>query len=138
VKPNAVSKPEVSLIKSATRHQGVEEPPPDVPPLLALVMMVKNEADFINQTLASVKPHIDSWTIVDTGACHWMRLPGSLRYLLDEPDPVAALMKCCCHEFCSRRNRQSACTILPQHANPQERLLVERLRPESQSRNKLA
>ncbi len=41
--------------------------PPEAPPLLALVMMVKNEADFINQTLASVKPHIDSWTIVDTG-----------------------------------------------------------------------
>ena len=48
-------------------RQGVSEPPPDMPPLLALVMMVKNEADFINQTLTSVKPHIDSWTIADTG-----------------------------------------------------------------------
>ena len=48
-------------------RQGVDALPPDTPPLLALVMMVKNEADFINQTLASVKPHIDSWTIVDTG-----------------------------------------------------------------------
>ena len=55
------------LIGHRMRDQDVEAPPPDVPPLLALVMMVKNEADFINQTLASVKPHIDSWTIVDTG-----------------------------------------------------------------------
>ena len=30
-------------------------------------MMVKEESAFINQTLASVKPHIDFWTIVDTG-----------------------------------------------------------------------
>ncbi len=30
-------------------------------------MIVKNEADFIAQTLLSVKPHIDYWTIVDTG-----------------------------------------------------------------------
>ena len=30
-------------------------------------MMVKNEADFIVQTLNSTKPFIDHWTIVDTG-----------------------------------------------------------------------
>ena len=66
----------------------MKEPPPDAPPLLALVMMVKNEADFINQTLASVKPHIDSWTIVDTGGCRWMR---QLVVSMSEPDPVAAM-----------------------------------------------
>lgn len=37
---------------------------------LGLVMIVKDEADYINQTLASVKPHVDYWTIVDTGASH--------------------------------------------------------------------
>ena len=36
-------------------------------PALGLVMMVKDESAFINQTLASVKPYIDFWTIVDTG-----------------------------------------------------------------------
>ena len=43
-----------------------EEPGPQPP--LGLTMIVKNEADFIAQTLQSVKPHIDYWTIVDTGA----------------------------------------------------------------------
>lgn len=38
-----------------------------VPPPLGLTMIVKNEADFIAQTLLSVEPHIDYWTIVDTG-----------------------------------------------------------------------
>jgi hypothetical protein len=36
-------------------------------PTLGLTMMVKNEADFIVQTLNSTKPFIDHWTIVDTG-----------------------------------------------------------------------
>lgn len=31
-------------------------------------MIVKDEADYINQTLASVRAHVDYWTIVDTGA----------------------------------------------------------------------
>lgn len=47
--------------------QGVEPLEVEVLPL-GLVMMVKNEADYINQTLASVKPFVDFWTIVDTGA----------------------------------------------------------------------
>lgn len=38
-----------------------------VPPPLGLTMIVKNEADFIAQTLASTKDVIDHWTIVDTG-----------------------------------------------------------------------
>ena len=36
-------------------------------PPLGLSMIVKNEADYIAQTLLSVKPHIDYWTVVDTG-----------------------------------------------------------------------
>ena len=36
-------------------------------PPLGLSMIVKNEADYIAQTLLSVKPHIDFWTVVDTG-----------------------------------------------------------------------
>ena len=36
--------------------------------LLALVMIVKNEAESIEKTLLSCKPHIDRWTIVDTGS----------------------------------------------------------------------
>jgi hypothetical protein len=32
-------------------------------------MIVKNEADYIAQTLLSTKPHIDYWTVVDTGEC---------------------------------------------------------------------
>ena len=37
-------------------------------PLLALVMIVKNEAERIRQTLDSVKPWIDTWAILDTGS----------------------------------------------------------------------
>lgn len=57
------------------------------PKPLGLTMIVKNEADFIAQTLLSVKPHIDFWTVVDTGeptagmtqchsvaAVHWAEL----------------------------------------------------------------
>jgi len=36
--------------------------------LLKLVMIVKNEARGIGKTLASVKPWIDSWSILDTGS----------------------------------------------------------------------
>jgi hypothetical protein len=36
--------------------------------LLKLVMMVKNEAHTIRDTLASVSPYIDSWLIMDTGS----------------------------------------------------------------------
>jgi hypothetical protein len=45
----------------AEQHQEVQPP-------LGLAMIVKNEADYIAQTLLSVKPHIDYWTVVDTGA----------------------------------------------------------------------
>lgn len=36
--------------------------------MLCLNMIVKNEADVIERCLASVKPYIDSWCIVDTGS----------------------------------------------------------------------
>ena len=38
------------------------------PPALGLTMIVRNEADTIAQTAASALPHIDGWTIVDTGS----------------------------------------------------------------------
>jgi hypothetical protein len=37
-------------------------------PLLAVVMIVKNEARGIRATLESVKPFVDRWTLVDTGS----------------------------------------------------------------------
>lgn len=37
-------------------------------PLLSLVMIVKNEANSLEKTLMSVRPHIDHWAIVDTGS----------------------------------------------------------------------
>ncbi|WP_437314973.1 glycosyl transferase [Sorangium sp. So ce385] len=37
-------------------------------PLLALVMIVKDEAPSIRETLASVRPHIDRFTLLDTGS----------------------------------------------------------------------
>jgi hypothetical protein len=36
--------------------------------LLGLVMIVKNEAHGIRETLESFKPFIDRWTILDTGS----------------------------------------------------------------------
>ena len=48
--------------------QGLQaEQEPETQPPLGLSMIVKNEADYIAQTLLSVKPHIDYWTVVDTG-----------------------------------------------------------------------
>jgi tetratricopeptide (TPR) repeat protein len=37
-------------------------------PLLGLVMIVKNEAKRVASVLASYRPYIDSWTILDTGS----------------------------------------------------------------------
>ncbi len=37
-------------------------------PLLGLVMIVKNEARRISEVLSSYRPHIDAWTILDTGS----------------------------------------------------------------------
>lgn len=37
-------------------------------PLLGLVMIVKNEAHGIAETLASFRPYVDRWTILDTGS----------------------------------------------------------------------
>jgi glycosyltransferase involved in cell wall biosynthesis len=37
-------------------------------PLLGLVMVVKNESEQIERCLASARPLIDTWTIVDTGS----------------------------------------------------------------------
>jgi FkbM family methyltransferase len=38
------------------------------PPLLGLVMIVKNEVKRIEEVLASYRPYIDTWTILDTGS----------------------------------------------------------------------
>jgi tetratricopeptide (TPR) repeat protein len=38
------------------------------PPLLGLVMIVRNEARRIAEVLASYRPYIDAWTILDTGS----------------------------------------------------------------------
>ncbi len=62
----------------------LEEQMAALPPL-GLTMIVKNEADFIAQTLLSVKPHIDYWTIVDTG-----RISG-----LSRRRPESLLPHCC-------------------------------------------
>ena len=35
---------------------------------LGLVMIVKDEAQSINVTLASARPHVDYWTMIDTGS----------------------------------------------------------------------
>lgn len=40
----------------------------DERPLLALVMIVKNESRSIRETLASVKGHVDRWLVLDTGS----------------------------------------------------------------------
>lgn len=45
--------------------QGIE--PEEAPLALGLVMMVKNEADFIVQTLDSLKDVTDHWNVFDTG-----------------------------------------------------------------------
>lgn len=37
-------------------------------PLLGLVMVVKDEAERIERALVSARPHIDTWTICDTGS----------------------------------------------------------------------
>lgn len=37
-------------------------------PLLGLVMIVKDEAHGIEETLKSIKPYVDRWTILDTGS----------------------------------------------------------------------
>lgn len=56
------------LTRSFCILQGLRaEQEPEVQPPLGLSMIVKNEADYIAQTLLSVKPHIDYWTVVDTG-----------------------------------------------------------------------
>lgn len=56
-------------------------------PLLGLVMIVKNEAKRISEVLASYRPYIDAWTILDTGStdgtqelirAELVDLPGSL------------------------------------------------------------
>jgi hypothetical protein len=37
-------------------------------PTLGLAMIVKNEAHVLERCLASVRPHVDHWTVVDTGS----------------------------------------------------------------------
>ena len=40
----------------------------DTKPKICLNMIVKNEEPVIERCLATVKPHIDYWVIVDTGS----------------------------------------------------------------------
>ena len=49
--------------------------------LLGLVMIVKNEAHGIRETLESFKPFIDRWTILDTGSTDGTQ--GIIRHVLD-------------------------------------------------------
>ena len=37
-------------------------------PLISLVMIVKNEAAILRETLERVRPIVDEWVIVDTGS----------------------------------------------------------------------
>jgi FkbM family methyltransferase len=68
--------PEMSLVEHESRRraplvvsQGVApEAVKADRPLLGLVMIVKNEAARIAKVLASYKPYIDEWTILDTGS----------------------------------------------------------------------
>ncbi len=63
----------------------------DFAPLLGLVMIVKNEARRIAEVLASYRPHIDAWTILDTGSTDgtqdliWRELAGIPGSLHEEP-----------------------------------------------------
>jgi predicted GH43/DUF377 family glycosyl hydrolase len=51
------------VMESSTRPLPSEDRP-----LLGLVMIVRNEARRIAEVLASYRPHIDAWTILDTGS----------------------------------------------------------------------
>ena len=49
-------------------------------PLISLVMIVKNEATILRETLERVRPIVDEWVIVDTGSTddtrdHHFRVP---------------------------------------------------------------
>ena len=78
-------------------------------PLLALVMIVKNEAARIAETLASVKSVIDTWSILDTGStdgtpeliCQALDgVPGHL-----EREPIIPVSGTTSIDFSATRNR---------------------------------
>jgi tetratricopeptide (TPR) repeat protein len=73
----------------------------DFAPLLGLVMIVKNEAKRIVEVLASYRPYIDAWTILDTGSTD-----GTQDLIRKELDGIAGVL----HEepfvdFATSRNR---------------------------------
>lgn len=61
-----------TLLKKWSLVNSPMEPPDEQElasrPLIEFVMIVKNEAASIAQTIASVKPYVDRWTILDTGS----------------------------------------------------------------------
>ena len=70
-------------------------------PLLGLVMIVKNEAKRIEAVLASYRPYIDTWTILDTGSTD-----GTQRLIREQLDGIPGAL----HEepfvdFATSRNR---------------------------------
>jgi FkbM family methyltransferase len=58
--------PEMLLAEHPARH--LSKVPVGDRPLLGLVMIVKNEVKRLADVLASYRPHIDAWTILDTGS----------------------------------------------------------------------
>ena len=52
-------------------------PTASLPPRICLNMIVKNEAPVIERCLASVRPWVDYWVIVDTGSTRWHAGPGA-------------------------------------------------------------
>lgn len=65
--PQMKPQPEPHEVSSGALQDGRSSQSPDRP-LLGLVMIVKNEALRIVEVLASYRPHIDAWTILDTGS----------------------------------------------------------------------
>lgn len=84
----AVASPESITRKFVSHHTRIFH---DAAPLIGLVMIVKNEAHGIAETLESFKPIIDRWTILDTGSTDGTQelikktLDGVLGQLFEEP-----------------------------------------------------
>jgi tetratricopeptide (TPR) repeat protein len=60
-----VERPDVVSQRHVADHTRIFR---DCSPLLGLVMIVKDEAQRICEVLASYRPHVDAWTILDTGS----------------------------------------------------------------------
>lgn len=71
------------FVMAACVLQGIAADAETVAPLpLGLTMIVKNEGDFIKQTLDSLKDEIDYWTVVDTGGRPCERMDVALQIFL--------------------------------------------------------